>query len=460
MKQSKKDGSLKQKIGRVIGSKKFTWALLAIFAVQAFVLIGVTKVGIPPDENNHIRFIEFYADNSLSPFFTEQTPTHNLGDKTREVDYLYHYVVSLVVRVFNIPDNALPYVVRTFSVIFALLAFLAMMNVFRRLGLSRAMINVWLLIVTNIVMVLFMSSAVNNDTLVWLGVAGGVLLVLRLLDRPSATDLLILANIALLGGLVKRNLLPACFVFGLFVVAYAVWKRKELIGQVRLKPWLAAGLSLMVILSAGLFAERIVGNVVKYGGITVRCEAIHGDDACSVFWASKREKSLSAQPKKPLMSLPMFALRWWDESIYNILDIQTQSWRHEVAPPRIASMIVVVGSLLVGLAYGLINDIRRWRSPKALRRLGVVALSFGFMTFILLFIWREYLRYQVFGIAINGRYILPGFLLLLGIIVFYWDKLLGRHTWAKWLLATVIIGGLVWFSGLKLLLSNPQLFNG
>src|ERR1700740_2100159 len=73
--------------------------ILGLFIIQTVVLVFVTHIGTPPDETNHIAFVEYYAHHSLSPIFDQQQPTYYLGDKTREVGSLYHYSMSLVYRV-------------------------------------------------------------------------------------------------------------------------------------------------------------------------------------------------------------------------------------------------------------------------------------------------------------------------------------------------------------------------
>ena len=70
-----------------------------LFIIQAVYIAMSMKIGIPPDELTHIRFIEYYRDHSLSPFITEQHSGFAIGDVTREVSYLYHYLMSLLLRV-------------------------------------------------------------------------------------------------------------------------------------------------------------------------------------------------------------------------------------------------------------------------------------------------------------------------------------------------------------------------
>src|SRR5262245_11585955 len=111
-----KTNTLFRQLARFVNTPLARRLVLGLFVAQALVLVFVVRVGTPPDENNHIRFIEFYANHSLSPIFTDQiqTPTSTLGDKTREVDYLYHYTMSMVYRVSPLPTDGTYTLIRLF----------------------------------------------------------------------------------------------------------------------------------------------------------------------------------------------------------------------------------------------------------------------------------------------------------------------------------------------------------
>src|SRR5690606_23846637 len=50
--------------------------------------------------------------------------------------------------------------------------------------------------------------------------------------------------------------------------------------------WQQVALVLLLLISAGLFAERIGGNLVQYGAVSPKCTAIHSYEDCmqhSVF---------------------------------------------------------------------------------------------------------------------------------------------------------------------------------
>lgn len=446
------------KITSFITPKRLFWLVMAVFVVQASCLALVTRIGTPPDETNHIAFIDFYAKHSLSPVFSHQQPTYSLGDKTREVDYLYHYCMSLLVRALPFSPNVEYKIIRLLSVAFGLLTFLLLARLFRRLGVSWGAITAGLAVLTNLPMVLMMSSAINNDVLVWLGMALGLWLLVRLRERPAATDLAWLIALVLLGGLVKRNLLPVCLLLGLAALWIGLRHYRMFWAELR-SPRRQLLLALVVVvIGFGLFAERVGGNIVRYGNITVSCEQVQGEAACYNFWANVRARDLAKRPPETPVAPASFVVRWFNDSIFNIIDIQTQGWRHEVKPARWLPQLLT-WLLLLGLLYGLVRDLRS-RDQKANWRLFVLLAAVYFMLIQLLVNFSTYRHYRIYGLALNGRYIIPSLLPLALLASFYWSVWLRRYPKLLFVAALLVAAATITGSGLLMMLHNPQLLHG
>lgn len=438
------------------------WArrlVLALFVAQAIILVFAVRIGTPPDESNHIQFINYYAHYSLDPFLTHQQPTYHLGDKTREIDYLYHYVMSWLVRLLPFGAYTEYHIIRLFSVLVGLLSLLTLGRVLKLLGLSAGVITVALLALSNLPMVLLMSAAVNNDNLVWLGMFLGIWLLIRLWRKPTAIDLVWLAALCLFGGLVKRDLLPIGLVFAVFGLVILVRHWHPLLASLRPVRWPLILAIVLTLLGAGLFAERIGGNLMRYHAIMPRCAAVHSQDACSVFWVNIRSAQLATLPAEPTISPPVFVGRWVWSSAYNIVDIQTQGWRHEVRPARwLPPYLLTV--LVLGIIYGLRYDWRRRDQRAARWRLYVLLIALYYTGVQLVVNYRSYLHNGVFGIALNGRYVIPSVMLLAGLAAWYWMRWLRRHPGSYRLLALFTVLAVIAGSGLIMMLRNPQLFHG
>lgn len=442
---------------KIFSSQKMRFAILAIFALQAVVLAVIMPFGTPPDEQNNIEFIRFYEHNSPSPIFSEQTPTWSLGDKTREVDYLYHYAMSWVTRFMQLPGDGELYVVRFISVAAAVVSFLAFAYVWRKLGIKNGAINTALLVLMNLPMVLMLGGAINNDVYVWLALGLSSVLVVRLMERARVFEVLLLANLVIYAGLVKRTFLPLALVFGLFLVYIIIKNRQKLLPQWNNQDWRLWISAIVLMAGVGLFTERIGGNIVRYGSVQVECEAVHGKKACDVFWANDRAKKLAAQPKAPIKSFTEFVPTWFMDSFKNIADIQTQGWRHEVVPPGwyTGLMIAILGS---GLAYGVAHDIKKHNTKQARWRLAAVAIGAYIFVYQLAVNYRIYQDTQVFGVALNGRYVLPGVILLAGLCAYYWTKILKKSKMIQVSIAAAVIVVTILFTGLFMTLRNPQIF--
>lgn len=445
------------------GSPLARWLVLGLFVAQTVFLAFVVRIGTPPDESNHIQFIDYYAHHSLSPIFSDQTPTYNLGDKTREIDYVYHYLMSLLVRALPFSPEAEHITIRLFSVAFGVLTFLVLARVFKRLGFSAASITVGLLIMTNLPMVLMMSSAVNNDVLVWLGAALGLLLLLRLWERPSVQDLLWLAVLALIGGLIKRTLLPLGLVFGIIGLVVLVCYFGTLWRQLKRFNWQIGVALILLVVSAGLFTERVGGNLLMYHTPTPSCDQVQGEAACAIFWGDIRARNLAQQTPEAVLTPPVFALKWVSESLANVVDIQTQGWRHEVKPARWLTPVLAF-FLISGVVYGFFYDRRAKRrhpsDPLPRWRIYVMLITLFFMLVHLLVNYSDYRQVRFFGVALNGRYILPSLLPLIGFAAFYWSRLLRRFPSWQVVVAVFLVCVTIGGSGLLMMLRNPQLLHG
>lgn len=449
-----------EKVVRFAGTPLARKLIFGLFIVQAVILAFVVHIGTPPDETNHISFIEYYAHHSLSPVFNKEQPTYELGDKTREVGYLYHYSMSLVYRLSPVSVAQKYHIIRLFTVVFGVLTFIVLANVFRRLGLSSAVINVVLLILTNLPMVLMMSSAINNDILVWLGIMLGLLLLLQLWEELSIVKLFWLMALTLAGCLVKVDLIPVGLFFGLEALILIIKNFKALLLQLkRLKrPGYIA--LIVFIVSFGLFTERIGGNIARYHSITPTCEQVQGEEACYDFWINVRARGLKALPPEQTVSPAVFGFKWFGSSLYNIADIQTQFWHHTVVPAR--HLVLSLGGLFsVGLIYGLFYERKRFLSEKLSRyRVYIGLFALYYLAVNLLVNFETYRHNHIFGLALNGRYIIPSILILSGFSTFYWSKLLANHLRLRTVVAVLTILATILGSGLLMMLRNPQLHTG
>lgn len=455
-----------------VAGRGFLYFIYALFVIQTGFLAIVTKFSVPPDEKNQIDFIEYYAHHSLSPFLQHQMPTENLGDITRQVDFVYHYAMSLVMRISPLPDHYDLYVIRFFSIGFAVITFVLLLRMLRELHVSRAASHLGLFALMNLPMVLMMSSAVNADVLVWLGTVSGIYLMLRIWKYHQPSDVLFLLIVAIYGGIIKRTLFPICLIFGVTALVMVARYWHDLKSKVRLRSWRQIVLIVLLVIGVGLFVERVGGNLYQYHTVSPSCTQVQGDGPCSVYWLHNRKTALDsdidsateyylgdgASVDRTLAPLPTFFVKWNISNFDNLVDIQTQGWKHTMPPPWWlgGGLLILV---TVTLIYGLMYEIKHLRAEEMARwRLIVI----GFAVFIVgtqfVVNYGTYVRSHVFGLALNGRYILPALMLLIGLCAWYGRKLFGRI--AGPVLITLVLIGIIGLSGLIMMVRNPQLFFG
>lgn len=461
-----------QIVQKVAASRKFLVFVLVLFVLQAGFLAFMVHVETPPDEKNQIEFIEYYANHSQGPVFSHQKPTFNLGDKTREVDYLYHYSMGWVMRAIPGPQTIAIHVIRLLSVVFALLTFLILRRLWKEFGVGDAAINVGLLTITNIPMVLMMSSAVNADVMVWLAFAAGFYFLHRFWKYHQPNDALVLLIIAVVGGLMKRTFFPLGLVIGVVTLVWIICYWHDIKTNLRWGSWHTIVLGILLVISAGLFTERVGGNLYHYHTLTPSCAQIQDKDACRNFWLNIRKRDFQndkvAATKKwvgdsgsydtQLKSPVEFVALWADDSYNNIVDIQTQGWRHAVTPPAWLGSTLLILSFVATL-YGILYDVRRVRRDNTARwRLAFIGYSMIVIVSQLAVNYLSYERMHIFGLALNGRYLLPAIIGLSGLNIWYGYKLLGHK--AGTIVAIVVMVAVIAGSGLIMMVRNPQLFNG
>jgi hypothetical protein len=153
-------------------------------------------------------------------------------------------------------------------------------------------------------------------------------------------------------------------------------------------------------------------------------------------------------------------VRWFSDSFSNVVDIQAQGWRHEVKPARWLTPVLVF-LLIVGIVYGFLYDKHKFAANRESRlRLYIMMIALFFVGVHLMVNYGEYKHYKVFGIALNGRYIIPSLLPLIIFAGFYWSKLLARYPKLLVVLAIIVALGTIFGSGLLMMFRNPQLIHG
>jgi len=441
-------------LNRIFSSKYFTYAIIIIFVLQAIYILFSVKIGVPPDELTHIRFIEFYAkQENLSPIISSQTDSFALGDVTREVSYLYHYLMSLVLRITELAGLSAYVFLRFAGLAMTVATLFFVIRTAKLLEVPNKVIATSLLVVTNMAQFLLMSIAINNDNAIWLLTAASIFVLVKLWQSKTGQlrYLLWLVVLLVFGVIIKKTFMPLALIFTL-TATYYLWqnrnKFKDLFASFK---FIEIVMSLIIIVGIGLVGERVGINLIKYNKIDAVCDQIHSVENCKNYGVYRRNFELyeTAGTRTREINILQFKLAWAQKTVARSFGVQ--AWPGEIETPVVFNLSVIA-LLTLALVYGLKN----WRSDTA--TLLILAVSLYYIVFNMLVNYSLYKRWGVFDLALQGRYIFP---ILVPLVIFS-TYILWRGLGAQGLtrlrmpLAIVVISSVIFVSGLQLFVSDTR----
>ena len=166
---------------RLLSASWLPTLLYAWFAVQATVIAVATRYGIPPDERTHVRSIQLYVREGLSPFLSTQEGFYDVGPLLRSPSYLYYWLLSFVARVVPGDGDAELVLLRLVNVALGVGTLIVARKLLEELGLPRWLQLLTLFLLVNTLMWVFLAGSVNYDNLVNLLSVACLLVTLRLL---------------------------------------------------------------------------------------------------------------------------------------------------------------------------------------------------------------------------------------------------------------------------------------
>ncbi len=387
-------------VEQVIASRYFLWFVFAYFVVQALFFAIFVKFDIPPDENYHYTYIKLFADNFPSPFLSNQGDNFILREAVRNPFFLYHYLLSL--PYFFIRGFADAYVFLRIVNIFIGLGSLALViAIAKRMRLSPLVTNLGVFMTVCTLMFSFLFGSINYDTLYILLTLSSLVLLLRLIEKITLRDTLLLVNVMLLGSMVKINFLPQILIVSLVLfLKYKGALRKSFSTMLstfsthkRLNILLLSAACLLSI----LFVHRYVYNVVKYQTYAPDCARIQTIDYCrkSALYA-RNERVFGVNRPAPthdtLRSVSEWTALMQNRSFGVFGDLRFL--------PNKAVGLWMDAFLILGVAFTL----RFWqRRDKVITTVLIVCL-FN-IVILILENYRIYARSGILELAIHGRYL-------------------------------------------------------
>ncbi len=383
-----------------VSSATFLKLAFAWFILQAIFFAFTTRVGLPPDENYHVAFIGLFTDNNFSPVVTNQGDYLALGDVVRTPFFLYHWLLSPIYGLFGGGDNAVV-ALRIINLLIGVGSLYLVYKIAGELKLSKLVRNLSIFMLSGTLMFAFIAASVSYDNLfIFLSLAA-ILLLIRLLAKISARDLLLLAVVLVAGLMVKLNFLALAFAVLAVLAAKLFAGRKTLI-KTFVKSF-AAGKRLnialcVVLLALALLAVHRYGyNLVKYHALQPGCTQVMSLEDCRQNALFVRNEMVYGDGRLSPSKDPFEYVYDWvpliQDRTYGIMA------HEELRPLRITSLWLQALILLAFVAL-----VRAWNKKD--RQLTILAgICAFYVLVVLLDNYGRYLATGRFDFVVHGRYL-------------------------------------------------------
>ncbi len=436
-----------KKVSTFLDTRIFFWIVLALFAAQAIWIAFSLAYPIIFDEKFHFGVIQIFS-HQWAPIISNQPPTYDYyRDLSHEASYTYHYLMSIPYRLLRLATADITKQVialRLINVGFFLAGLMVYARLFRNIGVRRVYVSLGLLLFTMLPMVPHIAATINYDNLVFLLAGWYLLLCVRAIKHSRSgrlpwTDYIALIGIGSFASLAKYSFLP---IFALTLIYLLV----DLVIKVRrgtplnIRKWYLnesksklAIITILVLLSIGLFTRIYVKNVIDYGTPVPACQVTLSLERCQASDVVRRNvRAETTKNSRPVASLPEYTSRWVVNMVFgsSFAVANTVDGQNAVREPLpIFYNLVFFGGILSFLVLAL-----EWR---ALQR----GQEWQFLFFVAIMVIgsvyvlnvSDYYKFHA-AYANQPRYLFVALPILLVMIVIAWAKLLRRQIWARALL--------------------------
>jgi len=445
-----------QKLVHYVGSELFFRLTLALFVVSAAWIAFSARYPMAFDEGYHLGIIRIYSFQ-FSPFFAKQPPGPAMfGALTRDPSYLYHYLMSFPYRwVGYVSSSFMLHVLTLRFIDIALFAIglVLIRKVLLKTKASPALVNVVLLFFTLTPVLPLLAGQINYDDLIVPLTAGALLLTINFVQALKAKQtfkvgaLVGLLAVSLLASLVKFTFLPVLTA----IVAYVLFEMWRFSREHRHKLWhkiqdgwrplpilKKTTLTVLLVVSVGLFINTYGVNIVQYHNPIPQCGQVLGVQRCATYppWArnyadARYNTGVDANPLR-------FTASWFYGMFYRLFFTINGPGDPASNDNHLAPVVAIIAAILAVSGFLLFAYYGR----RLLKRDAVLSFLLFTMLVYCAALWgRNYHDFLHLGkmVAINGRYLIPVmFPFYLAVALGYWE-LLSQRLLAKSVLLVVVL---------------------
>ncbi|MEI9914085.1 MAG: hypothetical protein WDN66_03845 [Candidatus Saccharibacteria bacterium] len=450
--------NIAKKILEIINSRGFYRFVIIFFVFEAAWIALTAAYPQAFDEQFHFGLIQIYSHH-LSPFLSKQPANANqYGAVARDPSYLYHYLMSFPYRLISLVVKRQTYQIislRFIDIAMFTLGLALFRKILIKLKVSKGLANIAILIFALIPIAPQLAGQINYDDMLFPLVAFTCLLCFRLIDeikrlKPKFSTISILLIVAILSSLVKYAFLPIFLAFVIFFVFYVfrhnrsnlpvIWhnfvsdfKRQSMV----IKTVLIG----LLIISAGMFIQRDVVNVIKYHSVDPDCSSILSVDSCKAYsaWFADYKRHNDVLSGKMLASHNIFFygtewIYWMWYRLFFAINGPTTGFTNYPPLPLPSGVALIVGLL------GVVAVIRYWKEIFKSNAYAVLLLMACLFYAVALMI-QGYSTYQYTAVLenMNGRYLLPILLLAGAIFAKAFALAFRKHDRLKIIVACLVV---------------------
>lgn len=410
------------------------------------------------DEDFHFGLIKTYSHYWL-PFLTKQPPDANaFGAVARDPSYLYHYLMSFPYRfiaLFIHSQTGQVITLRVFDIIIFGVGLYLFRKVLLRVGLSKGLTNLCLLIFILIPIVPQLAAQISYDNLFFTLVAFICLQTFDITDRikkrklPSVRIIILIITM-LLTAIVKYASMPISLAVVLYLVwlIYGTYKKdyKKLLSDFKTNfnkhskklRWL---LVIGLVISAGMFLERDGVNLIRFHNIEPNCSKVLSVNQCQPYSAwfvdYQRHEDLVGGKANFQYNFIQYIGQWFYWMWYRLFfAVNGAASNFANKGPLPVPSICAIFLAVIGLIALIRSRKKIFKDNPYLVLLSMIVVIYSLILFI-----QGYITYKYTAVLenMNGRYLIPILLPLAAIIGLALSRSLRRSRVTKALVSLIVL---------------------
>jgi len=356
--------------------------------------------GIAPDENYHL-LLSSYQSETFNIYNHDSPRSFYLGAISVR-PYLYHMIMGklLMLKTTTLSDIVF---LRLVNVILSLITLFLTFLLAKEISKNKLIQLATVVIQTNILMYVFLSSMVTYDNLTNLISVASFVVLIRFLKTYSRRNLLLLIITMTIGALTKITYGPLIIIQLIILVYHAkpIWynRQKILTTHYTVTDKFLIALALLLF---GLNVHLYGNNLIKYEQVQPKTVNVFGHEKAYKYYSQyQRAHDLkSTRSEKTLMRFDEYLIKYLmrtGDTIFGICGHKN----------LLRSNVSLFFYGLLGL-LSLLIYILKYKQLKNNSYLKIVL--FSFLSYALIILLTNYISYRSlgsFGLALQGRYNFP-----------------------------------------------------